>query len=121
MSKTDHRFAELKYIGQRSILITLEEIAILNQRLKKSITCSKQDITRERNDKRIKRGDIPIPQSTLYRFINIINNLTEALTNGAPQELHWFVSQGIRVSDTYDLVDARATLSSSFTSRKSHK
>jgi len=105
-SKTDHRFAELKYIGQRSIPLTLEEIAILNQRLKESITCSKQDITREINGNRIKRGDIPIPQSTLYRFIN---NLTEALTNGAPQELHWLVSQGIRVSDTYDLVDARAT------------
>ena len=33
-SKTDPRFAELKYIGQRSIPITLEDIAIVNQHLK---------------------------------------------------------------------------------------
>jgi len=69
-SKTDPRFAELKYIGQRSIPVTLEEIAILNQRLKKSRTSTKQDLIREINDKRIKRGDSPIPQTTLYRFLN---------------------------------------------------
>jgi transposase len=49
-SKTDPRFAELKYIGQRSIPVTLEEIAILNQRLKESITCTKQDLIREINE-----------------------------------------------------------------------
>ena len=37
-SKTDPTFAELKYIGQRTIPITLEDIAILNQRLKENIT-----------------------------------------------------------------------------------
>jgi transposase len=37
-SKTYPTFAELKYIGQRAIPITLEDIAILNQRLKEKIT-----------------------------------------------------------------------------------
>jgi hypothetical protein len=53
-SKTDPCFAELKYIGQRSIPVTLEEIALQNQRLKESITCTKQDLIREINDKRKK-------------------------------------------------------------------
>jgi hypothetical protein len=111
-SKTGPRFAELKYIAQRSIPVTLEEIAILNQRLKESITCTKQDLIRDINDKRIKRGDIPIPQTTHYR---LINNLTDVLTNGASQELHWLVVQGIEAADTYDLADVRATLSNIFT------
>ncbi len=111
-SKTDPFFAELKYIGQRSIPVTLEDIAIVNQRLKENITCAKQVIVRDINDKRIKQGEVPIPQSTLFR---IINNLSETLTHGAPQELHWFVTQEIEVSDTYNLTDAHATLSNIFT------
>src|SRR4030066_1559646 len=111
-SKTDPLFAELKYIGQRSISVTLEDIAIINQRLKENITCAKQFIIRDINDKRIKQGEVPIPQSTLFR---IINNLSEALTCGAPQELHWLVTQEIEVSDAYNLVDAHATLSNIFT------
>ncbi len=111
-SKTDPLFAELKYIGKRSISLTLEDIAILNQLLSENITCTKQIIVRDINDKRIKRGDVPIPQSTLFR---IINNLSETLTHGAPQELHWFVTQEIEVSDTYNLADAHATLSNIFT------
>ena len=111
-SKTDSLFAELKYIGQRSFSVTLEDIAIVNQRLKENITCAKQVIVRDINNKRIRQGEVPIPQSTLFR---IINNLSETLTHGAPQELHWFVTQEIEVSDTYNLVDAHATLSNIFT------
>jgi hypothetical protein len=36
------------------------------------------------------------------------------LTDGAPKELLWLANQGIKVSDTYNLVDARATLSKIF-------
>ncbi len=71
----------------------------------------KQDLVREINDKRIRSGEVPIPQSTLYL---LINNLTEALTNGAPQELRWLITQGIEVTETYNLVDARTTLSNIF-------
>jgi len=67
-SKSDPLFAELKYIGKQSIPITLEDIAILNQRLSENITIIKQDIIKEINDARIKRGDAPIPQSNLYCF-----------------------------------------------------
>jgi hypothetical protein len=110
-SKTDPRFAELKYLGQHLITVTLEDIAILNQLLSENITIRRQEIIREINEKRIKRGDSPIPQSTLY---NIINNLIQTLTNGAPQEHHWLVTQGIEVSDMYNLGDARTTLSNTF-------
>jgi hypothetical protein len=111
-SKTDPVFAELKYIGKRSISVTLEDIAIANQRLKENITCAKQVIVRDINDTRIKQGEVPIPQSTLFR---IINNLSETLICGAPPEFHWFVAQEIEVSDAYNLVDAHTTLSNIFT------
>jgi hypothetical protein len=96
-SNTDPSFAELEYIGKHSIIITLEDIAIINQRLKEKITSKKQDIIPEINDTRVKQGYAAIPQSTLYR---IINNLRAALSNGAPQELHWLAIQGIEVSST---------------------
>jgi hypothetical protein len=96
-SNTDPSFAELEYISKHSIIITLEDIAIINQRLKEKITSKKQDIILEINDTRVKQGYAAIPQSTLYR---IINNLVAALTNGAPQELHGLAIQGIEVSDT---------------------
>ena len=111
-SNTDPSFAELEYIGKHSIIITLEDIAIINQRLKEKITSKKQDIILEINDTRVKHGYAAIPQSTLYR---IINNLMAALTNGAPQELHWLAIQGIEVSDTYNLANVRASLSDVFT------
>ncbi len=65
-TKTDPRFTELKYIDQHFVSITIEDIAILNQHLKKNIMGTKQDIIQEINDNRIKRGDISISQSTLY-------------------------------------------------------
>jgi hypothetical protein len=41
--------------------------------------------------------------------------LSETLTHGTSQELHWFVTQEIKISDTYNLVDAHSTLSNIFT------
>ncbi len=108
---TDPLFAELKYIGKRSIPITLEDIAILNQLLSENITIRKQELIREINEKRIKRGEAPISQTPLY---HIINNLIQTLTNGAPQEHHWLVTQRIEVSDMYNLADARTMLSNTF-------
>lgn len=110
-SKRDPRFAELKYFGQHFITLTFEDIAILNQLLSENITIRKQEIIREINDTRIKRGDTAISQSTLYE---IINNFIQTLTNGAPQEHHWLVTQGIEVSDMYNLADARTMLSNTF-------
>jgi hypothetical protein len=104
---TDPRFAELKYIGKRSIPIKLEDIVIINQLISENITIRRQELVREINEKRIKRGDSPIPQSTLY---HIIDNLIQTLTKGAPQEHHWLITQGIEVSDLYNLSDARTTL-----------
>ncbi len=111
-SKIDPLFTELKYIGKHSIPMNREDIAILNKRFSENITYTKQDLIREINDNRIKREEFPIPRSTLYR---IINNFIETLTKSRPQELHWLIVQGIEVTDTYNLVDARATLSNIFT------
>ncbi len=110
-SRTDTRFAELKYISQHSISVTLEDIAILNQHLKENITIRKQHIIREINENRIKKGDFPIPKTTFYL---LINKQIKELTNGAPEEMHWLITQGIKVSDMYNLADARTTLSDTF-------
>jgi len=111
-SKNDPLFSKLKYIGQRSIPITLDEITLLNQRLKENITCTKEGLVREINNNRNRRGDVPIGRSSLFQ---VIDNWIEALTHGAPQEQHWLVLQGIEVSDAYNLLDARATLPNIFT------
>jgi hypothetical protein len=108
---TDPLFAKLRYISKRSVPITLEDIAILNQLLSENITIRRQEIIREINEKRTRRGSTPIPQSTLY---HIINNMIQTLTKGAPQEHHWLVTQGIEVSDTYNLADVRTMLSNTF-------
>ncbi len=99
-SKTDPLFAELRYIGKSSIPLTIEDITFINQRLRENITCTKQALIEEINDKRIKRGDTPINQPSLFR---IMDNWIEALTHGASPELQWLVVQGIEVSDAYNL------------------
>ncbi len=68
-------------------------------------------LLREINNNRIRRGEVPIPPSTFYL---LINNMVETLTKGAPQEHHWLVTQGIEVSDTYNLADVRTMLSNTF-------
>ena len=68
------------------------------------------DIRREINDNRQKQGKNPIPQSTFYRFVN---SRKESLT--APRELQWLFLFGINVVDTYNLANARASLSDIFT------
>src|SRR3972149_6654590 len=110
-SKTDPLFPKLKYIGRHSVPLTLEDIFILNQHLSHNISSRKQDLIIEINNNRIRRGEVPIPQSTFYL---VINNMVETLTKGAPQEHHWLVTQGIEVSDMYNLADARTTLSDTF-------
>ncbi len=111
-SKSDPLFSTLKYTGKRSVPLTLEEVTLLNQRLKENITCTKEVLVREINDNRIRRGDVPISRSSLFY---VIDNWIEALTHGAPQEQHWLVLQGIEVSDAYNLSDARAILPNIFT------
>jgi hypothetical protein len=111
-SKSDSLFSTLKYTGKRSVPLTLEEVTLLNQRLKENITCTKEVLVREINDNRIKRGDVPISRPSLFR---IIDHWIEALTHGAPPELHWLVLQEIEVSETYNLSETRATLSDIFT------
>ncbi len=70
-SKSDPLFSTLKYIGQRSVPLTLEEVTFLNQRLKENITRTKEALVREINDNRIKRGDVPISRPSLFRIMGV--------------------------------------------------
>ena len=53
-----------------------------------------------------------MPQSTFCRFIN---SQKESLTGEVPREFQWLTLYVIEVSDTYNLANARASLSDVFT------
>jgi len=109
-TSTDQTFCQLVYLGQRTIPITLDDFILIDQRLKEKPLGGMSDLLREINDNRQKQGKNPIPQSTFYCFVN---SRKESLT--APRELQWLILFGINVVDTYNLANARASLSTVFT------
>ncbi len=108
-TSTDQTFRQLVYLGQRTIPITLDDFVLINQRLKEKPLGRMSDILRELNDNRQEQGKEPIPQSTFYRFVT---SRKESLT--AQQELQWLILYGINVAGTYNLANARASLSTVF-------
>ncbi|MGB3457987.1 MAG: hypothetical protein WBB08_01565 [Halobacteriota archaeon] len=109
-TSNDPTFKLLQYLGKQIIPLTLDDFILIDQRLKEKPLGRMSDILREINDNRQKQGKNPIPQSTFYRFVN---SRKESLT--APRELQWLILFGINVVDTYNLADARASLSTVFT------
>ena len=110
-SSTDQDFNQLTYLGQRTIPITLDDFILIDQQLKEKPLGRMSDILREINDNQQKQGKNPIPQTSFYRFIN---SRKESLTGDAPRELQWLILFGITVVDTYNLANARASLSTVF-------
>ena len=108
----DQAFNQLSYLGQRTISITLDDFILINQRLKEKPLGRMSDILREINDNQQKQGKNAIPQSSFYRFIT---SRKESLTGDAPRELQWSILFGINIVDTYNLANARASLSDVFT------
>jgi len=111
-TSTDPAFNQLTYLGQRTISITLDDFILIDQRLKEKPLGRMSNILREINDNQQKQGKNPIPQSSFYRFVT---SRKESLTGDAPRELQWLVLFGINVVDTYNLANARASLSTVFT------
>lgn len=111
-TSTDPIFRQLTYLGQRTIPITLDDFVLINQRLKEKPLGRMSDILRAINDNRKRQGKDSMPQSTFYRFIN---SQKESLTGDVPREFQWLTLYGIEVSDTYNLANARASLSDVFT------
>jgi hypothetical protein len=110
-ASTDQAFHQLTYLGQRTISITLDDFILIDQWLKEKPLGRMSDILREINDNQQKQGKNPIPQSTFYRFIN---SQKESLTGDTPRELQWLILFGINVVDTYNIANARASLSTVF-------
>ena len=108
----DQAFNQLTYLGQRTISITLDNFILIDQRLKEKPLGRISDILREINDNLQKQGKNTIPQSAFYRFIT---SRKESLTGDAPRELQWLILFGINIVDTYNLDNARASLSDIFT------
>lgn len=111
-TSTDPAFKQLRYLGKQIIPLTIDDFILINQRLKEKSLGGMSGILQEINDNRQKQGKNPIPQSTFYRFIN---SQKESLTGDAPRELQWLVLYGLNVVDTYNLANARASLSTVFT------
>jgi hypothetical protein len=109
-TSTDPAFNQLTYQGQRTISITLDDFILIDQQLKEKLLGRMSDILREINDNRQEQGKEPIPSSSFYRFVN---SQKESLTT--PQELKWLILYGINVVDTYNLANARGSLSTVFT------
>jgi hypothetical protein len=55
---------------------------------------------------------LPVSPQALSTFYRIVTNRKESLT--AQQELQWLILYGINVADTYNLANARASLSTVF-------
>lgn len=110
-TSTDPAFKQLRYLGKQIIPLTIDDFILINQRLKEKSLGGMSGILQEINDNRQKQGKNPIPQSTFYRFIN---SQKESLTGDAPRELQWLVLYGLNVVDTYNLANARASLSTVF-------
>jgi hypothetical protein len=106
----DPAFKQLRYLGKQFVPLTIDEFILIDQRLKEKPLGRMSDLLREINDNRQKQGKNPIPQSTFYRFVN---SRKESLT--APRELQWLILFGIKVVDTYNLANARASLTTVFT------
>lgn len=111
-TSTDPAFKQLRYLGKHIIPLTIDDFILITQRLKEKPLGRISDILQEINDNRQKQRKNSIPQSTFYRFIN---NQKESLTGDVPRELQWLVLYGIKVVDTCNLANARASLSTVFT------
>ncbi len=65
--QTDQNFAELKYLGQHPMIITLEDFFVINQCLKSNPLILKKDIQEEVNRIRFYKGLAAVPKTTFYR------------------------------------------------------
>jgi hypothetical protein len=111
-NSSDQTFKQLRYLGKQTIPLTVDEFVLIRQWLKENPLGGISDILQELNDNRQKQGKDSIPQSSFYRFVN---SQKESLTGNVPRELQWLIFNRIKVTDTYILANARASLSTVFT------
>jgi len=111
-NSSDHTFKLLRYLGKQTISLSIDDFVLINQRLKENPLGRMSDILQELNGNRQRQGKDPIPQSSFYRFVN---SQKESLTGNVPRVLQWLIFNRIKVTATYNLADARASLSTVFT------
>jgi hypothetical protein len=111
-NSSDQTFKQLRYLGKQTIPLSIDDFVLIRQWLKENPLGRISDILQELNDNRQKQGKDSIPQSPFYRFVN---SQKESLTGNVPRELQWLIFNRIKVTDTYILANARASLSTVFT------
>jgi len=111
-TQTDTNFAELKYLGERSIPMTLDDFFIINQSLRSNPLILKTDILEEVNKIRSYQGLIPIPEATFYR---IAEQCEKQLYSDVPDEVKWLYANKIGISSEYALPLAHQSLTDVFT------
>jgi len=111
-TQTDQNFAKLKYLGKRSISMTLDDFFIINQSLKSNPLILKTDILEEVNKLRYYQGLLPIPEATFYR---ITEQHEKQLFSDVPDEIKWLYANKIGISSEYTLLLAHQSLTNVFT------
>jgi hypothetical protein len=111
-NSSDQTFKQLRYLGKQTIPLTIDDFVLISQGFKENPLGRMSDILQELNGNRQRQGKDQIPQSSFYRFVN---SQKELLTGDTPRELQWLIFNRIKVTDTYNLANARASLSTVFT------
>ena len=111
-NSSDQTFKQLRYLGKQTIPLTIDDFVLISQWFKENPLGRMSNILQELNGNRQRQGKDPIPQSSFYRFVN---SQKESLTGNVPRELQWLIFNGVKVTDTYNLANVRASLSTVFT------
>jgi hypothetical protein len=111
-TQTDPNFVKLKYLGKRSISMTLDDFFIINHSLGSNPLILKTDILEEVNKIRSYQGLIPIPEATFYR---IAEQCEKQLYSDVPDEVKWLYANKIGISSEYALPLAHQSLTDVFT------
>jgi len=107
----DPDFTKIQYKGKQSISLSFNELMLIDQWLIEKLLGNVSDLHRELNSNRKIEGKQEIPSTTFYNFIA---NRKKAIIGDIPRTLEWLSISGIKVPETYDLVNARASLAEIF-------
>jgi len=107
-SQTDHSFAQLRYLGQRTLPLTLEEIHLLKATKDVAPLAIADSLFQELNSQRELLKHPPLSRATFYRYFGKVQD-------GPPADFKWFAAQGISLNPGYSIEAVRATLDTLYT------
>ena len=107
-TRTDPRFAQLTYLGQRTIPLTLEEIQLLKTTKDATPLAAPGNLFQDLNAQRELLRLPALSRATFYRYFGKVQD-------EPPADFRWFAAQGISLNPGYSIDTARATLDTLYT------